>query len=138
MLQKKDIETILKINGVLPTSPEEEIRSVLVSARYNNDDIDTALMVLRENTSTHQTRVDGLHKIFRSDSSLKPSEISALLGIEVNVDHIALRKNATRDMTIFQNIFVVFVAIILAVLGATFAMYYYQVGVFHQVAATTK
>lgn len=138
MLQKKDIETILKINGVLPTSPEEEIRSVLVSARYNNEDIDTALMVLRENTITHQTRVDGLHKIFRSDSTLKPSEISALLGIEVDIDHIALRKSASRDMSLFQNIVVALVAIALAVFGATLAMYYYEIGVFHPTVNISK
>ena len=55
MLQKKDIETILKINGVSAVAPDEEIRTVLLSARYNNDEVDTAIMVLRENMKTHQT-----------------------------------------------------------------------------------
>jgi hypothetical protein len=138
MLQKKDIEAILKVNGVLPTSPEEEIRSVLISARYNNEDIDTAVMVLRENTVTNKTRVDGLHKIFRSDDALRPSEISALLGIDVEVDHLSIRRNASRDMSIIQNAIVTVVAIVLAIFGVTLAMYSYQVGVFHPSSVTSK
>ena len=36
-------------------------------------------MVLRENTKTNQTRVDGLHKVFRSSEALNSEEISQLL-----------------------------------------------------------
>jgi hypothetical protein len=138
MLQKSDIETILKVNGVLLSSPEEEIRSVLLSARYNDNDIDTAIMVLRENTTTHKTRVDGLHKIFRSDEALRPSEISALLGIDIEVDHINIRKSSSREMTFFQNTIVTVIAIFLAMFGVTIAMYYYQVGIFYPTSTLSK
>jgi hypothetical protein len=131
MLQKKDIETILKINGVSIGAPDEEIRSVLLSARYNNDEVDTAIMVLRENILTHKTRVDGLHKVFRSDQALNPSEISALLGIEVEVSDITQLKNRKREMSILQTTLVTFFAVGLAVIGVVLAMYVYQVGVFH-------
>lgn len=131
MLQKNDIETILKINGVSTASPDDDIRSVLLSARYNNDEVDTAIMVLRENTKTHQTRVDGLHKVFRSDQALNPSEISALLGIEVQVRDVTQLKNRKREMTMLQTAFVAFFAFGLAVVGVTVAMYVYQVGFFH-------
>ncbi len=135
MLQKKDIETILKINGVSVGAPDEEIRSVLLSARYNDDDIDTAIMVLRENTKTHQTRVDGLHKIFRSDEGLKPSEISALLGIEVEVNEVTVDRNKNREMSYFQTTIVTFLAVGLALAGVFGAMYVYKVGVFHPTAS---
>ena len=131
MLQKKDIETILKINGVSTGAADEEIRSVLLSARYNNDEVDTAIMVLRENTKTHQTRVDGLHKIFRSDEGLKPAEISALLGIEVEVNQVNINHNRNREMTVFQTSIVTLLAVVLALAGVFAAMYVYQVGVFH-------
>lgn len=131
MIQKQDIETILKINGVAPSAPDEEIRSVLLSARYNNDEVDTAMMVLRENNKTHQTRVDGLHKIFHTDEALKPSEISSLLGIEVQLDDFAIQSARRRDMSFIQTTVVTIVATLLAVAGVAFAMYHYEVGFFH-------
>ena len=135
MLQKKDIETILKINGVSAVAPDEEIRTVLLSARYNNDEVDTAIMVLRENMKTHQTRVEGLHKIFRSDESLKPSEISALLGIDVQIDEVATRQSRSRETNFLQSSLVVIFATIFSVAGVLVAMYIYQVGIFHPVVA---
>jgi hypothetical protein len=135
MLQKKDIETILKINGVSPSSPDEEIRSVLLSARYNNDEVDTAIMVLRENVNTHQTRVDGLHKIFRTDEGLKPAEISSLLGIDVQVDEVTVRSNRNRELSLTQQLLIAILALILALTSVGFAMYYYEVGMFHPTAS---
>lgn len=135
MLQKKDIETILKINGVSASAPDEEIRSVLLSARFNNEEVDTAIMVLRENTTTHQTRVDGLHKIFRTDETLKPSEISSLLGIEVQVEEVSVRESRNRNLSVGQSLVVTAVAIILALAGVACAMYFYEVGFFHPTAS---
>lgn len=131
MMQKQDIEKILKINGVSAAAPDEEIRSVLLSARYNNDEVDTAIMVLRENMKTHQTRVEGLHKVFRSDEALNASEISALLGIEVTVNDVVVDKRRGREMSTLQTALVVVVAVVLALFGVVGAMYYYQVGIFH-------
>lgn len=137
-MEKQDIETILKINGVSPEAPDEEIRSVLLSARYNKDEVDTAVMVLKENTKTHQTRVDGLHKVFRSDEALNPQEISALLGIEVEVKELNLDKKSRREMTTVQSVFVGVVATIIAVCGVLFAMYVNHVGIFHPSVTAAK
>ncbi len=138
MIAKKDIETILKINGVSPTAADEEIRSVLMSAKYDNDEINTAIMVLRENSSTHVTRVSSLHKIFTSDSSLKPSEISSLLGINVDIEELKFRRSRSqgRDLTKIQMLIIVTITIILALSGTFFAMYYNKVGIFHASAST--
>jgi hypothetical protein len=131
MVQKQDIEKILKINGVSPSADDEEIRSVLLSARYNKDEVDTAIMVLRENMKTHQTRVEGLHKVFRSDEALNASEISALLGIEVEVSDMPQQRRRSRDMSTLQSVFVIVVAVVLSLLGVFGAMYFYKVGIFH-------
>jgi len=130
MLQKQDIEKILKINGVSSTAPDEEIRSVLLSARYADDEIDTAIMVLRESTVTHQTRVDGLHKIFRSDQALSPSEISNLLGIDVSVREVAINKGE-REFSSLQILLVITIAFLMAGFGVIGAMYVYELGIFH-------
>jgi hypothetical protein len=85
MIEKQHIESFLKANGVKPTASDEEIRSVLISARWENKEIDTALIVLKENLISHETHVDTLHKVFNTDSRLNSAEISALLGIHVTI-----------------------------------------------------
>jgi hypothetical protein len=131
MINRSHVEAILKVNGVTPTAPDEQIRSILLSARYNKDEVDTAIMVLREDTNTKKTRVDGLHKVFRSDQALNSNEIAQLLGIEVDItDRIQARGNAEKTS------FVYYLALwILSVLFATGAIFFYmhmhQVGVFH-------
>ncbi|MEN9920936.1 MAG: hypothetical protein RL538_829 [Candidatus Parcubacteria bacterium] len=133
MLDKKHIETILKINGIGETAPDEQVRSVLLSARFNADEVETALMILRENTKTNKTRVDGLHKVFRTDQSLDASEISSLLGVEVNfTDKVTVQTgiNAKR-FTIIQVIILWAVSFIIATTALLFYMYSHEMGVFH-------
>jgi hypothetical protein len=131
MIKRDQVEAILKINGVTPTAPDEEIRSVLLSARYSKDEVDTAIMVLRENTKTNKTRVDGLHKVFRTDEALAPDEIADLLGIEVEISERVQVQSKSRDFSQLQYILVWVLSAIVAVLGILFYMYIYQVGVFH-------
>lgn len=131
MISREQVESLLKINGMSAASPDEHIRSVLLSARYNRDEVDTALMVLREDMKTKQTRVDGLHKIFRSDESLRPKEISKLLGIEVDASQFVEVSQTQRDYATIQYIVVWFFSVVLAVSGILFYMYVNQVGMFH-------
>ena len=132
MIKRDQIESILKINGVEPTSPDEQIRSVLLSARYSKDEVDTAIMVLRENTVTNKTRVDGLHKVFRTDEALAPEEISQLLGIEIDLsDRVAHTAGKTRDFSKLQYALVWILSFILAIVGLLFYMYVHNLGLFH-------
>jgi len=132
MVNKKHIETILKINGLADGAPDEEIRSVLLSARFHEAEIDTALMVLRENTVTNKTRVDGLHKVFRTDEGLEAKEIAELLGIEVNIKD---RHQSSGGNSPLYNIVSTIVLWVASALVAAVAMLYYMythnVGVFH-------
>lgn len=131
MIKREQVEAILKINGVAPGSPDETIRSVLLSARYSKDEVDTAIMVLRENTKTNKTRVDGLHKVFRSDQALKPHEISQLLGIEVDVTDEVVVNSKSRDFSTLQYMIVWLLSVVVAVAGILMYMYLYKVGIFH-------
>ena len=131
MIDKKQIESLLRINGIEKTAADEEIRSVLLSARFKNDEVETALMVLRENIDTKQTKVDGLHKVFRTDEGLKPSEISQLLGIDVEVRERVAVVSKTKEHSLLQFILLWLTSIILAVTCILFYMYSNQMGVFH-------
>ncbi len=116
---------------MVPGSADEKIRSVLLSARYSKDEVDTAIMVLRENTKTNSTRVDGLHKIFRTDEGLRPEEISQLLGIDVDISDSIASRSKGRELSIFQYIIVWSASIVLAIAGLMFYMYLHEVGLFH-------
>lgn len=136
MLKREQIELLLRINGVSPSSPDEEIRSVLLSASFDDNDINTAIMVLRENTANNTTRIDGLHKVFRSNQNLRPSEIYSLLGIDVGVgDDIETKKIDVNRKIWIQHVVIVLLAIVIAVGGIFVAMYVYQVGIFHDSVA---
>ena len=131
MINRDQIEKILKINGVSPADPDEQIRSVLLSARYDNDEVDTAIMVLREDINTKKTRVDGLHKVFRTDQALDSKEIAQLLGIDVDItDRITAREN--RQRVSFTHHMILWVLSVAFATGAIlFYMNMHQVGVYH-------
>ena len=131
MIRREQVESILKINGVPESAADEEIRSVLLSARYNKDEVDTAIMVLRENVTTNKTRVDGLHKVFRTNETLSPEEISQLLGIDVTLEERVVPQSRVRKMSVFQIIIVWMLATSIAFAGIIFYMYLHQVGFFH-------
>ena len=140
MISRDQIETLLKINGISPASPDEYIRSVLLSARYNHDEVDTALMVLRQDSATNQTRVDGLHKVFRSNQGLQPKEISRLLGIEVDASTFATAEGqiiVNDNFAALQYMIVWFFSVVLAVAGILLYMYLNKVGLFHSATAAT-
>ena len=131
MIKRSQIEKILKVNGIETTSPDEQIRSVLLSARFNKDEVDTAIMVLREDNKTKRTRVDGLHKVFRSDDALKPNEISDLLGIEVDASTFYRPQTEVKNMAAVQYITVWLFSVFFAVAGILMYMYMNHIGPFH-------
>lgn len=135
MIDKKHIESLLKINGLHPTAKDEEIKSILLSARYNHDEVDAAIMVLRENTKTNQTKVEGLHKIFRSDQMLNSAEISSLLGIDVDLEERVVAGSKARKLTTLSQAFLMSFSILLALAALFIYMYITHVGLFHPTSA---
>lgn len=131
MIKQTQIEKILKINGVSPSSPEDHIRSVLLSARFDKEEVDAAVMVLRENRNTKQVKVEGLHKVFRSDESLQPQEISALLGIDVDASSFYRPQEEPSTVVGVQYVTIWIVSVIFAVITVLTTMYVNQVGPFH-------
>ncbi len=137
MLKREQIELLLRINGVSPSSPDEEIRSVLLSASFDDNDINTAIMVLRENMINNTTRVDGLHKVFRTHDTLKPAEIFSLLGIDIGVNNLPEKQKANLEKKNWiQSTVIGLMAIVMALGGVFLAMYVYEVGFFHSSEVT--
>ena len=133
MIDKNQIETILKTNGIHPTAPDEVIRSVLISARWDDNDVDTALMVLKENTTDNTSRVDTLHRVFHTDEKLSPADISAMLGVKVDISDTDLKDLQIERQKIerVQSFVAVILAISIVLFGLTYLMYVEQAGVFH-------
>lgn len=129
MIHKDLVEQYLRANGVEPSAPDDEIKEVLFSAKWHHDDIDTALMVLREDPETHQTHVDSLHKVFHSDERLQPETISALLGIDVTIKNDEQRAKENR-MAASSVVSMVVVACALSSTFVLVAMWYLKIGVF--------
>lgn len=136
MIDRKHIESILQANGITPTANDEEIRSVLVSAKWSENEVDTALSVLKENTQNFETHIDTLHKIFRTDESLSSHEISNLLGIDVDLpsrEHRA--ENSDDNPLLSQHSVIMVVAIMVAFVSLGYVMYSQKIGPFHEMPA---
>lgn len=133
MINRKQLESLLKINGVQPNAPKEIIRSVLISARYTDNEVDTAITILKEETEVSSTssQTEGLHKIFRTNQSLKSSEISELLGIEVQVNNLQKNNSKDRNLSSKEILLVCSSSIMLAFLGTTLYMFTSKTGFFH-------
>ena len=109
---------------------------MLLSARWNNNEVDTALMVLKENLKSKATHIDTLHKVFQTDERLSPSEISALLGIDVNitqedVNEVQVKLERAQKL---QVRLALALSVLIAFGGVMFVMYQEKAGVFHQPA----
>lgn len=131
MINKKQIETILKINGFSETTPDDQIRTILLSARYSKNEVDAALLMLKQDPDTNEVKVNGLHKIFYSDTHLKSGEISSLLGIDIDLNTPISRRSIKNTISALQFISVWFFSVVIAVTGILFYMYLNQIGLFH-------
>jgi hypothetical protein len=136
MIEKQQIETLLQIQGMSATSPVEEIRSALLSAEYTAEEVEMAITVLRENVGDNTSRLDGLHKIYRTDISLQPKEITALLGVNFELSDSDIKVHRARGLSGGQNFLVLAVAMVLALSGVIYAMYVNQAGPFHPSAVS--
>jgi len=134
MFERNQLETILKINGVSVNASPEEIKDILLSASYNNQEIETAINILKETTAPNPVKFTDLQKVFLTADSLKPAEISALLGIEVKIGNVQVTHRKNGEMTTGESMAVVIFSIIIAISGVTIGMYFYEVGLFHPTA----
>ncbi len=133
MIERQSVEALLKANGIPPTADDEQIRSILISARWNDNDVDAALMVLKENKDSKETHVDTLHRVFHSDDRLTPADISSLLGVKVSLrnDDLEELDQKQRKLERTQTLVALILALSIVLLGLAYLMYVEQAGLFH-------
>lgn len=135
MLQKNHIEKFLQLNGLAPDSPDDEIRSLLISARWHENDIDAALVVLRENPKNQLPYVKAVHKTFRGNQKLSPDAINSLLGLSVEVKEIATDHHVKlQGRYRMQVLSIIVLSIIAAAAVLVAAMWFMEAGIFHEQA----
>lgn len=133
MIDRKYIENILRLNGSSATAPEEEIRSVLISARLDKADVDSAITVLRENVKTRENRVERVGNVFTTDKRLGPEAIHSLLGIDVKVSETEIESARVRGRNRYwlQIVSIFFIAGAIAAGSLLAIMYTQKIGIFH-------
>ena len=135
MINREQVAQILRLNGIDIEAPADEIKSILLSAKWHEDDVETALTVLREDPKDNTEQIEKIHKIFRSDERLNPETISALLGIDVELTahDIALRRRHARgELTTGLILNILLVSLVLSTVFILGSMWFMEVGVFHQ------
>ena len=138
MVEREHIENFLRLNGIPTHSDDEVIRSALVGAKWHENDVEVALMVLRENIVDHSKQVTTLHRRLRSDRQLSPETISALLGVDVqfNRDNMQLQSLHFDDKpssSWFRSVLMLLTVIVITVFLTTCLLYYFSVGPFYNV-----
>lgn len=133
MFEKQQVERILATHGLSPTSPDDDIRSLLMRIEWHKDDIEAALIVLRENTETNETYMDSLHQVFRRDERLHPETIKSLLGIDVTINALETSERKRKKIVGYswgQVLNLVVTSLILALVMVIFGMWYMNFGIF--------
>lgn len=135
MITRDQIENILVAHGVKPTDDDEVIKSALIKANWRDDDVQTALVVLRENLHTHETHVDAVQNLFRGKAKLDAADINNLLGIEVDLSpgDISIKKGRRRMAISYgQIIEIALVSFAVSLIFLLGGMWYLEVGLFHK------
>lgn len=135
MFQRSHIEKLLRLNGIEPPAKNEDIKSILISAKWHEDDIEAAITVMQEDPESHETHVDSIHKVFRTDERLRPETVSALLGIQMDMtssDVDVSRSGAKGGMSMSQMTVIALSSLILSLIFVLAAMWHLQMGLFHQ------
>lgn len=115
MIDRQHIENLLRMNGLEPTAPDEEIKEILIRARWHEDDVETALVILREDPKSKSSHVDTLHNIFNTNEKLAPDTLNAILGIDVEVNDVIERHRKTMQATYNKQIIsLIVVSVLLA------------------------
>jgi hypothetical protein len=134
MIARSHIESILKANGLPPTAPDDEIRGLLLSARWDNNDVESALLILKGSDTTGSTQVDTMHRVFHTDGHLTPKDISSLLGVDITLTEEQFKadpnKHKKSQLPQILMIGILALAIVFASLG--FLMYQSRDGIFHE------
>jgi len=134
MLQKKEIETMMAVNGLSPNATNEEVMAMLQRTGYDQAEINLAMTMFRGNEPVSPEPFEKVQHKLLLNESLKPGEVSALLGIEVGVelDEKGSYKKKRQDVTVGYVLAVSLLAILFVSLALFTAMYLNKMGPFQE------
>ena len=137
MISRQSVEQFLVSNGIEPNAPDEEIKSLLLKARWHEDQVDTAITVLREDAE-HKQRTSEIRKVFSTDDKMNPQMVSDLLGITMDVSHVEPKHNKRAykpSLTLGTALSIMLVSLGIASVLLLMLMYHFEIGLFHQTNA---
>ena len=137
MQDRAFINNFLKINGVSADASDDQVGTVLKDARWTDDEISTALTILRGDVDDSGIVAVTKHDaaLFRPDIDISSRQLSRLLGVDVIVDpsliHNSHKKRGKQafikdDLAIWTII--VLLSIILALVIAWLLMFTMKIG----------
>ena len=134
MMDRAYLVTILRASGISTSASDDELRSVFSAAGYNEADVARAISIIRTPPSATGgvATQSGMHKILRSNEPLHPSEVSALLGIDMTITEVETKTIRVPRMTIAEDLLVLFLAVTLGVLSLLAVLYHYKIGPFSE------
>jgi len=137
MQDRAFINNFLKINGVSADASDVQVEGVLKDARWTDDEIKTALTILRGDVDDSGIVAVTKHDaaLFRPDIDISSRQLSRLLGVDVIVDpsliHSSHRKRSkqgfVKDELAIWTI-IVLLSIILALVIAWLLMFTMKIG----------
>ena len=135
MIKKSLIENFLRLNGIPLNAEDEVIRSALVEAKWHEEDVEVALLVLKGNKKDDTVEVTAARQLFHSDARVAPETLSSLLGVTVNIDSNQLYA-VYQDDKQYEPVTHPFLMTMFLVAGAFVIglamMYAMKIGPFHQ------
>lgn len=137
MLDKNFLQSFLHVNNASESMSDVEVRAVLQKAGWSESEVLTALALLRSKTNP-STESAGTHMPFHQGMEFSSSQLSHLLGVDVEIDPGRLQtyQGAVSGSTfslqqLISGVGIVLLATGLAVGAGLFLAYVSETGPFH-------
>ena len=137
------INNFLKINGVSADASDDQVEGVLKEARWTDEEIKTALTILRGDVDDSGIVAVTKHDaaLFRPDIDISSRQLSRLLGVDVIVDPSLIHhthKQRKRQAFIKDDLaiwtIIILLSIILALVIAWLLMFSMKIGPYRDAA----
>ena len=138
MIDKRFVESFLRLNNVGAHAPPTEIKTVLTQAHWLPEEIEEAILTQSTDKGAQQALAQKRHEpVFRPDMDWSSSQLSSLLGTDVIIDPKAFHTNATKEVRVahigkkvFVGLCVTGIALAVAVGISVTLMYFSGMGPF--------
>lgn len=136
MIDRDQIERLLRLNGVSSDAGDEKIAALLQQLNWGKSDIERGLKVLHGEPEAVGGQAGGiLARLSRTDEAMSPAMVTALLGIEMNVrdKDISARRQHSEGLTLGQVVSIIGAAVLMACIYIIVSMWVLKIGFFEQI-----